>query len=313
MRLIISILIISFFSCSESRENKKHLEDSSINTTNINPDIFKVDKGLHENDSANRESYSFIGFIEDFYFSEEPEVYTELYFNRSINTWEEYDSISKLTTELIYQDDENSRNLLSEKVVMENFDVRGLDKLWFFDRSNVQIGTVSHLKSYEFLNQTISPEFIAVYETELKRNQIAYCIGGNKPIFEEIKIQEITDTSITSNISDYFKSNDINTSFTLTHTQYSVNDSIKLTFSNTNDYSFIHLTDNADKLTRVFENEDFSNIVSIQIIPILENGMPTLLCQFLKPETDIFWSEVLVYDNGKYVSADRQRIKTKNR
>ena len=56
----------------------------------------------------------------------------------------------------------------------------------------------------------------------------------------------------------------------------------------------------------------YLNLVD-QIIPILENGMPTLLCEFLKPETDIFWSEVLVYDKGKYVSADRQRIKIKNR
>ena len=300
MRLLISLVLLILFSCNTNEEKNTSDSPKAQVIVKNNAQVIK---------SNNNEEDIYIGHVGDFYFSENPEIYTELYFKHGIKNWETYDSVAKLATEIIYQDEENSRHLLHENIARKKFDIRGLHQVWFFDKDNNQLDSVTKIKTYEFLSQTINSTFIAVYATKLKAEQIAYCIGGYKPEFSQYKFEKIVDSSIITEVTDVFNSNKIQTSYTLNFTQYALNNSAILTLSNTNDYSFIHLTTKNRSTTKVFENDQYSNITGIQIIPILKEGMPILLCQFMAPETDFFWSEVLVFTDHKYIRSENQRIK----
>jgi hypothetical protein len=37
--------------------------------------------------------------------------------------------------------------------------------------------------------------------------------------------------------------------------------------------------------------------------------MPILLCEFVKPDTDLFWSEVLIYNGERYQMIKNQRVR----
>ena len=63
--------------------------------------------------------------------------------------------------------------------------------------------------------------------------------------------------------------------------------------------------------TEVYHDESFENIVDTQLIPIVKHGMPILLCRFIKPESDISWSAVLVFDGNRYRGAEHQRVMMK--
>lgn len=289
-------ILIIITSCNTKKKDSLIKIDSSINQINkLNP----IDKKVLE-------SFNYIGFVNNFYFSKKPEVYVELYFNKNTN---DYNKISKLATEIIHQDTENTRYKLPEKIAKKNFDLSGLEKIHFFDNKNNLIGQSLNFKNCEFLEQNISSIFIASYDTEITHKNIAYCIGGKKPNFSDIKIKETVDTSIQFKIEEHFKINNYKFSeYTLKHKQFKI-DSLTLTFSNTDNYSFIHLTKENGQSTMIYDDKEFSKILDIQIIPLLKNKMPVILCKFRQPDSDIEWDNLLVFSNGKYKKVNKQRIK----
>lgn len=307
IKILVTLLIITSCAKKTGKKNSDLIElNSSIGQTDTVNTLKQ--KRQKSSDKKDLELFNYFGFINNFYFSKEPEVYLELYFTGTVEDYLEFDKISQLATEVIYQDDENKRYKLPKKIANEYFDLRGLEQIHFFDSNNKLIGQSLSLKNFEFLEQNISPVFIASYETQIAHENIAYCIGGKKPSFSDIKIKETTDSEITLKIEEYFKVKEYNTSFTLDHKQFNIN-SHTLTFSNTNDYSFIHLTKENGESLKVYTNADFSNILNVQIIPLIKNKMPILLCNFIRPESDVLWDELLIFKDGKYRNSDRQRIK----
>ncbi|WKZ59125.1 MAG: hypothetical protein QY309_14780 [Cyclobacteriaceae bacterium] len=309
MRLLI-LAVALFLSCSKERSqidfaNEEQVVDSNeLDSTAV--------RSNYENSKAKLidDSTTYIGFVQHFYFLENNEIFTELYFNRPINTWEEYDSISKLS-ERVYRDDENSRNIISTKIASANFDIRGLDRIWLYDSSNKQINSEIKLKSFEFLDQSISPVFIAVYETTTKQKTATYCIGGIKPKFDDLAIQSIIEEEIISEIEQSFLEHEVSITNGIEHFQYILNNELILTISNTDQKTFIHKTANS-QTNEIYVMGDPGNIVQVQVIPILIMDMPILLCEVVKPDTDMFWSEVLVYNGERYQKVQNQRIKIAN-
>jgi hypothetical protein len=307
MRLLILALTL-LFSCSKEKSQ------AIVATENQVVDLDEFDsigiaKSKTERSEAklNDDSITYIGFVQHFYFLENNEIFTELYFNRPINTWEEYDSISKLS-ERVYKDDENSRGIISTEAASANFDLRGLDRIWLYDSGNNKISSELQLKSVEFLDQSISPVFIAVYETAMKYQEISYCIGGFKPKFDDLDIKMISDREVISEIEQGFEIREVSMDHNLEYFQYILDDKLILTISNTDQSIFIHKTINS-QTNEIYASSEPENIVRVQIIPILIDEMPILLCEFVKPDTDLFWSEVLIYNGERYQMIKNQRVR----
>jgi hypothetical protein len=121
----------------------------------------------------------------------------------------------------VYKDDENSRGIISTEAASANFDLRGLDRIWLYDSGNNKISSKLQLKSVEFLDQSISPVFIAVYETAMKYQKISYCIGGFKPKFDDLDIKMISDREVISEIEQGFEIREVSMDHNLEYFQLS--------------------------------------------------------------------------------------------
>lgn len=297
--LIISTLIFLTFSCS-NRDNSKGsvsdiLENTQVDTLQTSIDLL--------NDNV-----QFFGFIDKFYFSNDNEAYVELYFIKDETNADEYNKLVKLADSLIYQDDENSRNKFPDDLSPKYFDLRGLSKLKIYDKNNNFICNADFLR-VEYLDQNISSPFIAVYKTEKKiKADSYYAISNFNGTFEKQSYSISKDTVMTQNILN--KLNDQNPYYGLknngTHLHFSNSDTI-VSIINSENYTYILLTTKSD-FKVLYKSPDFENIMDLIVIPMPNNKLPYILTRNVKPETDIIWDKVLVYDGTNYKPKDRQRI-----
>lgn len=257
------------------------------------------------------QSFTYIDWVSTSPNEQESEGCVELFFQRPILTLEQYESLTPLGDEKNYLQ-VNPRNILSLQHAKTNFDLRGLDSVWMVDQQNSISKKVSHLKHFEYLDKNISPEFVAVYDLPEKDSQIVYCVGGMKPTFSKLQVQHISDSTSSATIDQYFKDQNIELSYTNDHRIYRVNDSLLLIFSNTNSFSFIHLQLPKTPPRLVYQTQDTSNLSDLQIIPILNHDVPVLLCKFFAPDSDVFWSQLLMYNGEKYIDIEHQRIQWKD-
>lgn len=297
--LIILTTSLLIFGCS-NRETSSRLKNDSLQATN--------EETLQKNIDILNENIQYIGFIDKFYFSNENEVYIELYFLKNDINADEYDKIVKLTDSLIYEDDENSRRRFPESLATKYFDLRGLSKLKIYDNSNEFVSNADFVR-VEYLNQNISPVFIAVYKTEKKiKADNCYGISNFSGTFETTKYSITIDTSLTQNILT--KLNEKRPYYGLenngTHLYVSNSDTV-LSVINSENFAYIVLTTNND-FKVLYKSSDFENVSDIKIISLTNNKFPYILTRNVKPETDVMWDNLFYYNGKNFKTKKRQRI-----
>jgi hypothetical protein len=253
------------------------------------------------------DNVQYIGFIDKFYFSNENEAYIELYFIKDQTNDKEYEKIVKLADSLIYQDDENSRHKFPDNLSQKYFDLRGLSKLKIYDKNNELFCNADFVR-VEYLNQNISSPFIAVFKTDkLIKEDGYYGISNFNGAFQQINYKVSKDTIITQKILT--KLNEQKPYYGLenngTHLSFLNNDTI-LSIINSENFAYVTLTTNND-FNVLYKSTDFENVYDIRIIPLTKNGLPYILTRNIKPETDVMWDNLLIYDGTKYKARNRQR------
>lgn len=295
--LILTTLLLTF-GCS-NKDNSKGSNNDSLKTANI--DTLQTNK-----DSLN-ENIQYIGFTDKFYFSKDNEAYIELYFTKDETNADEYNKIVKLADSLIYQDDENSRHKFPDNLSQKYFDLRGLSKLKIYDKDNKLFCNAEFLR-VEYVNQNISSPFIAVYKTEKLINEDGYYgISKFNGKFEQMNYKVSKDTLLTEKILT--KLNEQKPYYGLenngTHLSFSHNDTI-LSIINSENFAYITLTTEKD-IKILYKSTDYENVYDIRIIPLTKNKLPYILTRNIKPETDVMWDNLLIYNGTKYTVANRQR------
>ena len=66
---------------------------------------------------------------------------------------------------------------------------------------------------------------------------------------------------------------------------------------------------NFDKSEVYYKSDEFESIQSIHIIPIYVNGIPLIITDSSKPETDFSWNSLLSFDGEKFIVHDKNKIK----
>lgn len=287
------------FACS-NKDKSKSSNNDSLQKTPIETVKTKID--------ALNENVKYFGFIDKFYFSNENEVYVELYFNKEDINADEYKKIENLADSLIYKDDENSRYRFPANLSQNYFDLRGLSKLKIYDNNNKFVSNADFVR-VEYLNQNISPVFIAVYKTDKKlKTDNLYGISNFKAEFEPTNYSITRDTILTQKLLrklnekkpyDGLKNNG-------THLYFNNSDKV-LSIINSENFAYVVLTTSVD-FKVLYKSYDYENISDIKVIPIMKNNFPYILTRNVKPETDVMWDQLLYYDGTKYSNSNRQRI-----
>lgn len=295
--LILTTLLL-IIACS-NKDNSKSSSNDSLQATNI--------VNVQTNIDFLNEDIQYIGFIDKFYFSKKNEAYVELYFIKDQTNANEYERIVKLADSLIYEDDENSRHKFPDNLSQKYFDLRGLSKLKIYDRDNKLFCNADFVR-VEYLNQNISSPFIAVFKTDkLIKEDGYYGIGNFNGAFEQLSYNVSKDSIMTQNILT--KLNEQKPYYGLenngTHLSFSDNDTI-LSIINSENFAYVTLTTNKD-FKVLYKSSDFENISDLRIIPLTKNKLPYILTRNVKPETDVMWDNLLIYDGTKYKSTNRQR------
>lgn len=299
MRIFILLTIaILTFSCSNKDKSNISNNDSLQNLPN------KRDKKI---DVLN-ENVHYLGFINKFYFSNENEAYIELYFNKEEIATEEYNKLEKVADSLIYSDDENSRSRFPASLSTKHFDLKGLSKLAIYDDNNKFVCNANFVR-VEYLNQNISPCFIAVYETDKKiKSDNYYGISNFEKSLDSVKYTITKDTILTQKLLtklNVSKSYD-GLENSGTHILFAKSDTI-LSVVNSQNFAYIVLH-NGEKFKVIYKSPEPENINHLKVIPLMKNKLPYLLTRNSKPDTDISWDKLLYYDGTKYTNANRQRI-----
>ncbi|TPG37505.1 hypothetical protein [Flavobacterium pectinovorum] len=299
MRILIVLTIaLVTFSCSNR-------EKSNIaNSASLKNQPLKNEKKIAELN----ENIHYLGFINKFYFSNKNEAYIELYFNKDEITTPEYNKLEKLTDSLIYKDDENSRSRFPASLSAKHFDLRGLSKLAIYDENNKFVCNADFVR-VEYLNQDISPCFIAVYKTDKKiKSENCYAISNSEKSLETANYKITKDTVLTQKLLTKLN---VPKSYSGlensgTHIFFAKSDSI-LSVVNSENSAYIVLLKGED-FKVLYKSTEPENINNLQVVPVMKNRLPYLLTRNSKPDTDIMWDNLLYYDGTKYTNAKRQRI-----
>lgn len=294
---ILSTLLLAF-GCS-NKDNSKGSNNDSLQTTNIYT--------LQTNRVALNENIQYIGFIDKFYFSKDNEAYVELYFIKDHTNADEYEKVVKLADSLIYEDDENSRHKFPDNLSQKYFDLRGLSKLKIYDKDN-KLFCNAHFVRVEYLSQNISSPFIAVFKTDkLIKKDGYYGISNFNGTFEPINYRVSKDTILTQKILtklneqkpyDALENNG-------THLYFSSSDTI-LSIINAEKFAYVTLITNKE-FKVLYKSQYFENVDDIRIIPLTKSKFPYILTRNIKPETDVMWDNLLIYNGTKYTVTTKQR------
>lgn len=298
-KLILLTITVLTLSCSNDNHSNK-----------VNNSTLKNSAKVTSNSSINalNQSIPYVGFIDIFDFSNENEVYIELYLLKDEIREDEYLKIEKLADSLIYEDDENSRCRFPANLSHNYFDLRGLSKLSIYDNQNRFVSHAEFLR-VEFFNQSISSSFIAVYKTDKKiKSGAMYGISNftkvTKPVTYSIKEDTILTQKILTKLKVampyYGLANNGK------HIQYKNSDST-LSIVNSDEFAYIVLS-HGKEFKVLYKSPNFENITDLIVVSQINNKLPYLLTRNIKPETDVLWDKLLYYDGTKYIDTKRQRI-----
>lgn len=302
---ILPILFIILFTlgCSD-KDKSKNLKNDTLQIDTVHKSGYKTE---HKTNPLNADIH-YVGFINRFYFSNKNEAYVELYFLKDEITADEYMETEKRADSLIYKDDENSRHRFPASLSEKYFDVRGLLTLKIYDAKNKWVCNADFVR-VEYLNQNISPCFIAVYKTGKKiKSDNYYGISNFNGKVEPQNHAITTDTLLTQKLLTKLELpkpyGDLKDNGT--HIPFKTNNNT-ISVINSSDYSYIILT-NGPTCKVLYKSPEPENISDITVVPLMKNGFPYLLTKNVKPDSDVMWDKLLYYDGTKYTNTNRQRI-----
>ncbi|MFB9080420.1 hypothetical protein ACFFLS_20000 [Flavobacterium procerum] len=300
MRLLL-LLTTALLAFSCSKKEKSTISNTSI-PKNLTVEQEKKTNPLNEN-------IHYLGFVNDFYFSNENEVYIDLYFTKDDISTKEYTKLEKLADSLIYSDDENSRNRFPADLAAKHFDLRGLQKLAIYDDSNKFVCNADFVR-VEYLNQNITPGFIAVYKTDKKiKSDKYYAVSNFEKDLENPNYTILKDSVLTQKLLTEL---DLPKSYyglekSGIHLQSTKSDTIISIINSENSASIVLHHNNTFKV--LYKSTEPENINDLRIVSTSKSKLPYLLTRNSKPDTDMVWDQVWHYDGKKYSPANRQRIK----
>jgi hypothetical protein len=253
------------------------------------------------------DSKSYIGFINQFYFQESKEFYIELYFKQPGIDYRGFIEIASTQDSIIYADDENQRLRIPDSIAQLKFDLSGLNTLTLFDENHKKL-TEAQFVRVEYLEQNISPVFIAVYRVENKLNieNGMYCIGNfSENMTSPNEYLSFKDSILTAEIAEQLN---------FAHTYKLQGFHFRKT-SNDSALSIINFDDNVaivekiqDEYKYLYKIEKQENITEVLLLPILRNNRPILLAKHILPDSDYEWHSILVFDWQNYKATEKQRI-----
>jgi hypothetical protein len=291
---LISFLIAITALCSCT---SKHSENKGIQT------LVKTQQS-ELFDSADVKSY--IGFVNRYYFQKTDEFYVDLYFKRTGISNKDYDRIANTHDSVIYKDDENRRCRIPLKIAGQEFDVTGIETLTLFDKNHKML-TKAHFVRVEYLDQTISPVFTAVYKAENTRlaAKALYCIGNLTDKVVADKYTSFEDTLLTKEIAQKMGCTH---KYTLEGKHYRNKDhQISISVINS-DTTVLIVEKKNNSYKCLYKSHEPENINDIVFIPVIRNSRPVLLTKSFVPDTDVEWNSLLIFDGNIYEPSDRQRI-----
>jgi hypothetical protein len=300
MRAFYIISVSLLMLCCSSRHNSEVIKNDIPNLS--------VRDSLSITVEAQEDQLKYIGFIDRFYFSDENEVYVELYFIQDEIDSDEYEYIISLSDSLVYMDDENSRHRIPADIASKYFDLRGLAKLDIYDTNHNMVSVANFLR-VEYLDQNISPVFIAVYRPDKRIiGGSYYAIGNFGGQFRPGQFTFSSDTILTGKL--LAELGDQQSFFGLkdngTHLHFTSGDTV-LSVLNSDSYAYIVLT-TPKEFKILYKSVEYENYTDLKIIPLGNGIFPHILTRNVQSDTDVMWDRLLHFDGTKYTTADRQRV-----
>lgn len=244
-----------------------------------------------------------IGFVNDFYFADENEFYIDLQFKFNIEVYSAYRTIPEKGDSIIYADDENIRTRIPFEIAENYFELSGLEQFNIYSKKHELI-TTSEIKRIEFLNQNISPKFIAVFESKkMSKGESYYYIGNNSYTVDTYEVIKFENHDLTQEMVDNFKI-ELASFSEVTHYQQPNGNTISILNSHSKAFIIENTRDRTASI--IYESNERENIIEVLFIPIVNSEMPVLLVQFGVPESDIFRDSILVYDGNEYIVNRKQ-------
>lgn len=241
-----------------------------------------------------------IDYVKDFYFLDNNEVYVELYFKKDSTSYTYFHEVADLGDSVIYEDDENRRTRIPIETARRHFVLEGLQSIYIFNENHELLGQTG-LKRVEYLNQNISPCFIAVYDLKKPLGKTkAYCIGNAIPDFDANQYVQFHDDGLTQQLAEQFSIDQKYTPEELKGLHYLDSKSSQQFSVINSTFSGVTIIQKANSFSICYRSELDINIPDLIILPIIKNKMPVILAEVIKPETDVEWTSLLVFDGTEY-------------
>lgn len=252
-----------------------------------------------------------IDYVKDFYFLDNNEVYVELYFKKDSTSYTYFNKVADLADSVIYEDDENRRTRIPIETARRHFVLEGLQSIYIFNENHELLGQ-TELKRVEYLNQNISPCFIAVYDLKKPLGKTkAYCIGNAIPDFDAIQYVQFQDDGLTEQLAEQFSIDQKYTPKELKGLHYREAKSGQQ-FSIVNYYPACLIVKKENDDYRICYKGVDENIASALMLPIIVNNMPLILTKSYMPDSDFLWNGLLLFDEDKYHSSDMNLVNLQN-
>jgi hypothetical protein len=292
--LCLLITAYGFLSCGPKKSSSENIPvstplESASNASDATPKQF--------NDSS-----SYINFVYSFDHSDE--IYLPLFSRTDNITSDHYENLRQQLDSVIFSDDDIKRSRLPLSVALQNFTLEGLDRIALYDKQSHFIGQGRMLR-VEYFEDLMEGQFVAVYEKPHSFKE-GYGIGNHELIEREpaFGYSIVEDSLIDKRITQFLGlkySRELNVNhFKLKETIYSY-----LSMDTT---AYICKW-NGVNLARVYQSEQSSTIYELIPLPLMIENHPIMLAKFSIPETDMSWNALLIFKDGEFLFAPRNRIK----
>ena len=269
--------------------------------------VDKVVQSISDNNSLfySTDVDSYVGFVNRYYFQKTDEFYVDLYFKRANIENDEYSRIANSGDSTIFKDDENQRTRIPLKIAVQEFDFRGLETLSLYDKNN-RFLTNAHFVRVEYLDQNISPVFTAVYKADKPSltDRAIYCVGNQREKNVAYNYISFDDSLLTKKIAQKMR---YTHKYTLDGKHYRDNENSCISMINLDDTVLI-VEKKDDTYDCLYQSKQNENMIDLLIVPIIRNLRPIILTKSVKPETDIEWNDLLIFDGKRYQTSDRQKL-----
>ena len=295
--LILCTLISNSCSSSLTSNSSSNVDSSFVNVN--------YEKSLCEFLNKAQGDSSYIGLIYNFYYNCKDESYIGLYSSKENNDLEDFNKLVETGDSTIYEDDENKRIRIPIEIAKKNFILTGLEPLYIYDL-NHKLVKIAHIKRIEYLDQAITSQFIAVFDSKgLSKNESYYCVGNKQLNNNIIQYRLYLDSYLTSKIVTHIKIDETKP-YECKHYK-TKSDSTTFSILNSDTLAYI-IESSPNNISVLFKSSYNENIGKTIFLPTLVNKKPVILVECYLPDSDVFWETVFIYDGNRYVNSDHQRI-----